>query len=282
MENFFISIQDFLQFEFLLYALIATVLLALTCALISPLIIARKNSFIGAAISHSTLLGLAIALTITNAENDLLVLFITVFVTMILTSFLAISKNNKTPDDSKLGIFYTATMALGILIYSLGANQKNNLINFLFGNILLLNKNDLFVSLGIFIFSFATILIPLKHWLFVTIDPVGAEARRYQLKKYQIIFYLLMTLVIVTSVKLAGTILIETMLLTPGFFALNFARSIKQTFLYSLLFALFTAPLGLILANFLSLPSGATLAVVQFTVLILGFGLKFISQKIRV
>lgn len=282
MENFLLSIKDFMEFEFLLYALIATVLLALTCALISPLIIARKNSFIGAAISHSTLLGLAIALSITSSENDFSVLLITVIVTMLLTSFLAISKNNKIPDDSKLGIFYTVTMALGILIYSLGANQKNNLINFLFGNILLLNINDLWISVGIFVFSFATILLPLKHWLFVTIDPVGAEARRYHLKKYQIIFYLLMTLVIVTSVKLAGTILIETMLLTPGFFALNFARSIKQTFIYSLLFALITAPLGLILANYLALPSGATLAVVQFVFLLLGFGVKFLSQKIRV
>ncbi|MCK6594004.1 MAG: metal ABC transporter permease [Bacteriovoracaceae bacterium] len=282
MENFLLSIQDFFQYEFLLYAFIATLLLALTCALISPLIIARKNSFIGAAISHSTLLGLAIALSITQAENDFLVLFITVMITTLLTSFLAISKTDKTPDDSKLGIFYTSTMALGILIYSLGSHQKNNLINFLFGNILLLNLNDLWISLGIFLFTFTTILIPLKHWLFVTIDPIGAEARRYKLKKYQLFFYLLMTLVIVTSVKLAGTILIETMLLTPGFFALNFARSIKQTFIYSILFALITAPLGLILANYFSLPSGATLAVVQFSLLMLSFLLKFLSQKIRV
>ncbi len=275
------SLNDFFIYEFLAYAFIGTMALALTTALISPLIIARKNSFIGTAVSHSTLLGLSLGLLFFGAEKETHVFLTTLLVTGILTSMLARPDKSKLPDDSKLGLFYTSSMALGILIYSIAIPNKNDLINFLFGNILLLSNQDLWLIFSILVLTIICILIPLKKWLLVTIDPVGSKTRGINPDLFHVLFYLLLTFIIVVSIKLAGTLLIETMILAPGFFALSFAKNLKQTFIISIIFALVTAPVGLILANFYSLPSGATLAVIQVGTLLLALSLKFIYDRLR-
>lgn len=264
------SIQEFGQYDFLLYALLGTIFLSLTCGLISPLIIARRNAFMGAAISHSTLLGLAISLSLFSVSESLPVFLSTLTITLVLTLFLARSTlRHKMPNDTLIGIFYTSTMAMGIIIHSLFAKDKGDLLSFLFGNILLLTKEDLCLSLVLLILTALLILIPLKRWLFLTFDEESAVTSGIKVSLYHYTFFILLAFLIVSSIKLAGTILVETLLLVPGFFALSFARNSRQTFILSVVFSLLFAVLGIILANAFGLPSGATLAVVLFSALVL-------------
>ena len=275
-------ITDFFQYDFLLYALLGTVLLSLTCGLISPLIIARKNAFMGAAISHSTLLGLAISLSFFEAAQALPVFLSTLLITIFLTLFLAYSTfRQKLPNDSLIGIFYTSTMALGIIIHTLFAKDQSDLLGFLFGNILLLTKDDLYLSFIILIITIIVILVPLKKWLFLTFDEEGAITSGIRAQIYHYTFFILLAFLIVTSIKLAGTILVETLLLVPGFFALKFSTNIRQTFAISALFSVVFAVTGIILANAFGLPSGATLAVVLFGALILSLLIKRVYNLIR-
>lgn len=273
---------DFLQYDFLLYALLGTIFLSLTCGLISPLIIARKNAFMGAAISHSTLLGLAISLSFFEAAQALPVFISTLVITIFLTLFLAYSTfRQKLPNDSMIGIFYTSTMALGIIIHTLFAKDQSDLLSFLFGNILLLTKEDLFLSLTILIITAVVILLPLKKWLFLTFDEEGAITSGIKAQIYHYTFFVLLAFLIVTSIKLAGTVLVETLLLVPGFFALKFAKNIRQTFIISTLFSVIFAVTGIVLANAFGLPSGATLAVVLFTALVVSLFLKRVYNWLR-
>ena len=273
---------DFLKYDFLMYALLGTIFLALTCGLISPLIIARKNAFMGAAISHSTLLGLAISLSFFEAAQALPVFISTLIITIFLTLFLAYSTfRQKLPNDSLIGIFYTSTMALGIIIHTLFAKDQSDLLSFLFGNILLLTKDDLYLSFIILVITILVILIPLKKWLFLTYDEEGAITSGIRASLYHYTFFILLAFLIVTSIKLAGTVLVETLLLVPGFFALKFSTNIRQTFVISTIFSTVFAVLGIILANTFGLPSGATLAVVLFSALVLSLFIKRVYNLVR-
>lgn len=275
-------INDFFQYDFLLYALLGTIFLSLTCGLISPLIIARKNAFMGAAISHSTLLGLAISLSFFEAAQSLPIFVSTLLITIFLTLFLAYSTfRQKLPNDSMIGIFYTSTMAMGIIIHTLFAKDQSDLLSFLFGNILLLTQEDLYLSLFILIITALLILVPLKKWLFLTYDEEGAITSGIKAQLFHYTFFILLAFLIVTSIKLAGTVLVETLLLVPGFFALRFSSNIKQTFIISTLFSVIFAVTGIILANAFGLPSGATLAVVLFGALILSLFLKKVYNWIK-
>ncbi len=276
------SIHDFTHYDFLIYALLGTIFLSITCGLISPLLIARKNAFMGSAISHSTLLGLAIALSIFSSDNSFSIFATTLFITIVCTLFLAYSTfRQRLPSDSLIGIFYTSTMALGIIINSAFAKNKSDLLSFLFGNILLLTKEDLILSLSLLAITAPLIILPFKKWLFLTYDEEGAITSGINAKLFHYLFFILLALLIVTSIKLAGTILIETLLLVPGFFALKFATSVRQTFIYSVLFSTFFAIFGILLANSFGLPSGATLAVVLFIALVLSLLFKKIYTLVK-
>jgi len=275
-------ISDFFQYDFLLYALLGTIFLALTCGLISPLIIARKNAFMGAAISHSTLLGLAISMSLFEATQALPLFVSTLLITIFLTLFLAYSTfRQKLPNDSMIGIFYTSTMALGIIIHTLFAKDQSDLLSFLFGNILLLTVEDLYLSFGILVITALVILIPLKKWLFLTFDEEGAITSGIKAQIYHYTFFVLLAFLIVTSIKLAGTILVETLLLVPGFFALKFSKNIVQTFVVSTIFSTVMAVIGIVLANAFGLPSGATLAVVLFGALVVSLFIKRVYNLLR-
>jgi ABC-type Mn2+/Zn2+ transport system permease subunit len=276
------SLQDFLHYDFLLYAILGTLFLSITCGLISPLLIARKNAFMGSAISHSTLLGLAIALSLFSAESSLSIFVTTLTITILCTLFLAFSTyRQKLPSDSLIGIFYTSTMALGIIIHSMFAKNKTDLLSFLFGNILLLTKEDLILSVILLAVTLPLIVIFFKKWIFLTYDEEGAITSGINAKFFHYLFFILLALLIVTSIKLAGTILIETLLLVPGFFALKFSSNVKQAFIVSVIFSTVFALLGIVIANSYGLPSGATLAVVLFLALVLSLFAKKLYTWIR-
>ena len=265
-----------------MYAFLGTLFLSFSCGIISPLIIARKNAFMGAAISHSTLLGLAISLSLFEVTQGLPIFISTLIFTTILTLFLAYSTfRQKIPNDSMIGIFYTSTMAMGIIVHTLFAKDKGDLLSFLFGNILLLSKEDLYLSIGVLLITLIGILWPYKKWLFVSYDEEGALTAGVKTSRFHYFFFILLAFLIVTSIKLAGTILVETLLLVPGFFALKFAQNSRQTFLFSILFSTFFASLGIVLANAFGLPSGATLAVVLFMGLVVSLFLKKVYTLLK-
>ena len=136
--NFVSGMTDFFQYDFLFLSLIGTVLLSLSCGLISPLIISKRYAFMGAAVSHSTILGLSIALSLVPDTDGLNIFLITLGVTLVMVLFLAgATFRQRLPSDSLIGIFFTGSMGLGVIIHSLFAQQKGDLMGYLFGNIFL-------------------------------------------------------------------------------------------------------------------------------------------------
>ncbi len=282
MLAFFNSIQDFYHFEFLFFALISTILLSLVSGLLSPFIIARKSAFIGSAISHSSLLGLSIALIFFNEANTYSLYFVTLSVSAISVYFLSkASYRQSSGPDSLIGIFYASSMALGIIVHHLFSKNKTDLMGLLFGNLLLITSEDLVLFLGVSLIIIPAILLNLKKWIYTSYDEEGAINSGINVRIFHHSFYLLLALIIVTSIKIAGTILIETLLLVPGYFALQFCNSTKKVFYSSILFSVSTCLFGLIIANFFSLPPGATLAVMQFAFLLFSYLLRSLYNKIK-
>lgn len=269
------NMMDFWQYDFLQNAMLATILLALNCGLISPMVVARRYAFLGSALSHSTLLGVAISLAILPAEANMMNFLITLGVTLILTLFLArATENERNPSDAFIGIFYSITMGLGVIIHSHFNQGQGELLNVLFGNILLVTKSDLMLMGSLSLILLIVLILPFQQWCFFLYDKESAKRFQVPVKLYHYALFLLMTTVIVASLKLAGTVLVNTLLIIPGFFALQFANSMKNVFVLSIAFSVLFSALALIIANAFNLPIGASFAVVQFLGLLLGLGLK--------
>ena len=273
------GMTDFFQYDFLTLALVGTLLLSLACGLISPLIISKRYAFMGAAVSHSTILGLAIALSLVPDTDSVNIFLITLGATLVMVLFLAgATFRQRLPSDSLIGIFFTGSMGLGVIIHSLFAQQKGDLMGYLFGNILLLDQGDLILSAILLLILIPIILFPLKRWLYIIYDEEGAIVSGLSVKLFHYLFYILLTLLIVSSLKIAGAILVNTLLLVPGVFGLRFGRNIKQVIFYSVSFSLGGSLLGLYIANLKNFPSGATLAVVQLALLLFSLALEKLKR----
>ncbi|EQC46367.1 iron chelate uptake ABC transporter, FeCT family, permease protein [Bacteriovorax sp. BSW11_IV] len=266
---FDLALADFLQFDFLMRALIGSILLSLATGLLSPLLVAKRYAFMGSAISHSTLLSLTITFGLFNPQGPIGVFLSLISITLLLNCFLAhTTYKEDVPADSMIGIFFTTTMALGIILQSL-TNNGNNLMNYLFGNILLLESADVII-LSILMTITGLAIVPFfKKWIYFTFDSEGAKVSGLNTKLLHYAFFLLVSLIIVSSVKLAGTVLINTLLIIPGVFAFKVAKSVKQVFIVSTLFCLISGIIGLVVANKFNLPTGATTTIIQFVGLLL-------------
>jgi len=270
-------ITDFMTFPFLQKALLGTLALALTCGVLSPMVVAKRFAFMGSSIAHGALLGVALSLASlqwvlpTHQNYHSLYIFIgTTLITLIAATPLALSTyRQKIPSDALIGLFFTATMGLGLLIHQSLGSGKGDLMSYLFGNILMLTNFDLIIMALLIVIIFFVIWRKRPSWILFLYDEEAAFIQGIPTKKYHLLFFLILTFLIVSGLKISGVILINSFLLIPGIFALKFAPSATKTFLFSLLFSLFSSILGIILANGLDLSMGPTLAVVQVLIFIL-------------
>lgn len=276
--NFITSLSDFLHYDFLKLALTAGIILSFFCGIISPLLVAKRYAFIGEGISHSTLLGLTLAMTLGATSFGLF--FYTLIFTLLFVMILAFSTYRQPlPSDSLIGIFLTGTLAIAILIQHLYLNNKADLVSSLFGNILTLEYSDLIILAIVGLLILGTFLFNYKQWIYYVFDEDGALINSINVKFYHYLFFFLITLLIVSMAKLAGTILVNAFLLIPGIFAYKFSRSMKEVFLFSTLFSFITTVFGLVMTNFLETPPGATIAFIQFFIFLISvFISKFFSK----
>ena len=142
----FLNLGDFFTYPFLTLALLGVIGLSLLSALLSPLVIARRQAFMGAALSHATLVGLASGLSLFGTLSGTAVFATTLAVTLILSFVLAeATYKNPLPRDSLIGLFFTTSMGLGMIIHQMGPAKNIDLMSYLFGNIFLLTQADLVI-----------------------------------------------------------------------------------------------------------------------------------------
>jgi ABC-type Mn2+/Zn2+ transport system permease subunit len=269
MMEYILSLKDFLEFEFLQLALVGTILVSICSGILSPFVVSKRLAFIGSALSHSTLLGVAIGFCFFNSTQVVSMYLTTLLITLLIIAILSKYTYRETlPADSMIGIFLTTSMGLGILIYTLFAKEKVDLMSYLFGNILLISATDILI---LFILTFLTGYIIFKNfstWIHINFDEESARISGINTKFYHHLFYFLMGLVITSSIKIAGTVLVNTFLLVPGTLALKLSKDLVSMMKISIVFSLITAVLGLISANALNLPLGATMASLQFVLFV--------------
>jgi len=266
-------LTDFLTYPFLFKALLSTVGLSILCGLLSPMVVAKKFAFMGASISHGALLGVAISLSFLDGgttAHSAGIFFITLLVTIIAASPLAYSTfRQRLPSDALIGLFFTATMGLGLLIHQAQGASTGDLLSFLFGNILTIDYFDLGLLAVLIVIITPVILLFKNQWMLFIFDEEAAAIQGLSSFRYHLSLFLMLTLIIVAGLKVSGVILINSFLLVPGIYALKFAPNASSTFRYAILFSTFTSLTALILANSFDLPTGATIAVTQVATYIL-------------
>ncbi len=263
-------IRDLLSYEFLRLALFGTILVSFLAAFVSPIVVYRKMEFIGDGVAHATFAGLAVASILSSDA-----IFFGVLSSVIFALFVwYFSRKNKFSESSTIGVLLPVFMAFGVLLLSKSRSYTVDLSSYLFGNVLLVNKSDIFFAIGVIFF---TIIVYLLFWRDITYYIGDEKAAKFYGIKVNLISLFIMFFVsfsVVATVKISGIILMGTYIVLPGVFAKITSKSFKGIILKSLLFSLVSSLTGFTVAYYFDLPPGPTIALTAFVALLITTTLK--------
>ena len=207
--------------DFFFRALLGGIGVAIVAGPVGCFIIWRRLAYFGDTLSHSALLGVAMALLL-ELNITLSVFFISLIVSLLL---LLLQKRASLSSDALLGLLAHATLAVGLVVLAFMTWVRVDLMGFLFGDILAVTTNDL----AIIWFGGMVVLIGLSFiWrrLFAaTVNYELAKAEGAKPDLTNIVFMVLVAAVIAVSMKLVGVLLITALLIIPAATARRFSTS---------------------------------------------------------
>ena len=207
--------------DFFFRALLGGIGVAIVAGPVGCFIIWRRLAYFGDTLSHSALLGVAMALLL-ELNITLSVFFISLIVSLLL---LLLQKRASLSSDALLGLLAHATLAVGLVVLAFMTWVRVDLMGFLFGDILAVTTNDLAV---IWLGGLAVLIALSFIWrrLFAaTVNYELAKAEGAKPDSTNIVFMVLVAAVIAVSMKLVGVLLITALLIIPAATARRFSAS---------------------------------------------------------
>jgi len=246
---------ELLQFPFMQRAIIGGIILGLLLAFMGVFVILRRMAFFGDGVAHASLAGIAIGLL--ASYNPLGTAIVFSIILAILIFYL--ERKSKLSSDVVIGILFTASMALGIILISLKSGYQPELISFLFGNILSIQNSELIIMSIFAVIVLAFLVYFYRQIAFITFDEEGAKVAGINTGVLDLIFYILLSIAIVLGVKILGIILVSALLIIPASIAKLIASSFKSLVITSIIAAEITILGGIIISYLLDLPTGAVI-----------------------
>jgi len=245
------------EYRFMQRALLTSVLVGATCGLLSCIVVLKRWSLLGDAISHAVLPGVAIAYLLGWP------FFVGAFVTGALTSLGigAIERHTRIKSDAAMGLMFTAAFALGIVVIS-KITTSTHLMHILFGNVLGVQTSALILTLLASLVAALTIWLAYRPLLLYTFDPQQAQALGFNVSAIHYGLIMLLTLTIVASLETVGIILVVAMLVTPGATAHLLTDRFATMLAISVGVGVVSAVAGLALSVKLDVASGGTIVLV--------------------
>jgi zinc transport system permease protein len=249
---------DLLSLGFLQRALAAGILVSLLCGALSSFVVLRRMAFIGVGISHSAFGGVALGFLLGVDP-----LFTGIgFAIMVAVLIEWAQAHTRVQEDTAIGIFFAASMALGLVFLHLSRVYNVDVFGYLFGNILAIGNRQVAEILVVTVVVLALLLAFFKEIVFISFDEEMAWVSGVPVKALRYLFLVLMALVVMASIYLVGIILISALLVIPGAIAQNLSRQFTGMVWWSTGVAVGSTVGGLALSYGLDFPSGATIVLV--------------------
>jgi zinc transport system permease protein len=249
---------DLFALGFLQRALVAGILVSLLCGVLSTFVVLRRMAFIGVGISHSAFGGVALGFLLGVDP-----LWTGIGFALLVAVLIEWAQTRTTvEEDTAIGIFFAASMALGLVFLHLSRAYNVDVFGFLFGNILAIGTRQLWQILVVTVGVLAVIVTFFKELVFLSFDEEMAWVSGVPVKPLRYLFLILMALVVIVTIYLVGIILVSALLVIPGAIAQNLSRHLKSMVWVSTGVAVGAAVGGLVLSYGIDFPSGGTIVLV--------------------
>ncbi|NNE16336.1 MAG: iron chelate uptake ABC transporter family permease subunit [Saprospiraceae bacterium] len=248
---FLIDFLDTFTSVWAIRAMIASSLVGLMCGILGCFIVLRNMSLIGDALSHAVLPGIFFAFLVVGYST--IGFFIGSTIAGLVTA-LAISwiqQNVPTKNDAAIGIIFTAMFSIGVIGISWISRKDGvhlDLDHFLFGNVLGISNQDIYLTLGVAIYTILCTILFYRYLFITTFQPTIAQTMGISPKLIHYFLMLLLSFAIVASLRTVGVILVVAMLITPAATALLFSDRLQKVIVLSAFIGLLSALLGFVVS----------------------------------
>lgn len=263
MFDFFV--EPFLENEYMRLALFASLLVAVTCAIAGTFVVLRGLAFVGDALSHGVLPGIATALIFGVSG----IIGAAVGATVIMGGVGIITRRFKISSDTAIGLMFVGMLSLGVIITSRSTDFEEDLDHILFGDSLTVQPTDLIWQI------FAMLLVGLigyvarRPFLLMSVDEGLAQTSGFQVGIFRNLLLGMIGLTVIMSFQTVGTLLVMGMLIAPAATGVLFAKQISTMMLIATFVGVIASYFGLILSFHFNFAASAT--IVLISVLIFAF-----------
>jgi zinc transport system permease protein len=259
------------QYEFVIKGLLGALFASITAGLAGTYIVSRRMVFLSGGITHASFGGIGIGYF--AGINP--VAGAAVFGIMSALGIEYLSLRQKIREDSAIGILWALGMAIGIIFIYLTPGYAPNLISYLFGSILTVTYGDI-IALGIMsavLIIWFTVFY--RTILYISFDEQYARTFTSRVNLFRYVTTSLIALTIVLNIRMAGVVLVISLLTIPPNIAMLFTRKFSKIVVWSVVAAFAGTTAGYAISYYAGIPVGATII---FTLVIIWLGAKLASS----
>ncbi|CAJ0991918.1 zinc ABC transporter permease subunit ZnuB [Pantoea sp. Nvir] len=243
--------------KLLLPSWLCGIMLALVAGPLGSFVVWRKMSYFGDTLAHASLLGVSFGILM-NINPWYAIIIVTVCLSLCLV---LLERRPYLAIDTLLGIMAHNTLALGLVVVSLMTNIRIDLMAYLFGDLLAVTLEDLWV-VGAGVIVALTIIVWQWHPLLsMTINSDLAQVDGVNIQRTKLILMLVTALTIGVAIKFVGTLIITSLLIIPAATARSFSRSPEQMASLAVIAGIISVSGGLILSAFYDTPAGPSVVL---------------------
>ena len=263
----------FFTMEMFQRSLIAALLVTMVAGFLGLFLLMRNLALIGDGLAHVSFGGVAIAIVFGSTTPLWYALTLSIISAILIHEMQA---REILSGDASIGIFLTGMLALGLVVLRIwGGGIQNDIEGYLFGNLLLVDKESFELICIISIISLIFLTFSQKVLLVTTIDPLAAQVQGIPVRATGLVFSVITASIVVSMVQVMGALLVTALLITPSATAQLVANSFRSCFIWAQIFGFTSVILGLYFSAEEETGSGSMIALIAAII----FGCVAIFQR---
>lgn len=249
---------QWLSHTFMKNAFIAIVIITPLFGLLSTMVVSNKMSFFADSLGHGAFTGIAVGILLGGIDP---MWGATLFSICFAIAITIIKNKGTSSTDTIIGVFSSTSIALGLVLMSF-SSSLSKFSSYLVGDLLSISQNQIILLIFVFIAIIVLWSLIFNKLLVTSLNTSLANSRGMNTLLIEIIFTCTIAVIVTITIRWVGLLIINSLLVLPAAASRNISRNIRQYHLFSILIAIFSGIVGLIISYYLNIVTGATIVLV--------------------
>ena len=249
---------QWLSHTFMKNAFIAIIIITPLFGLLSTMVVSNKMSFFADSLGHGAFTGIAVGILLGGIDP---MWGATLFSICFAIAITVIKNKGTSSTDTIIGVFSSTSIALGLVLMSF-SSSLSKFSSYLVGDLLSISQNQIILLIFVFIAIIVLWSLIFNKLLVTSLNTSLANSRGMNTLLIEIIFTCTIAVIVTITIRWVGLLIINSLLVLPAAASRNISRNIRQYHLFSILIAIFSGIVGLIISYYLNTVTGATIVLV--------------------